>query len=240
MVFSDINDGTGLIQECERLTNLGAAKISGNTSLLKDFTARINNAIDRFFTIAFQNDANWNFDDRRYADSSSELPIATTNIVSGTKDYLFDSSLLMVTQVFAKDANGTFNELVEQDDKNEPRAYDLQSTTGTPTHYELVGSSILLDPTPNYNSTGGLKITFKRNGVKFAYTDGAITPGIPSLFHPYLARYASFQYATEKRLAHAGAIKIMVNEDELEIAKFMANRAKPKRSGFKVRQESTR
>src|SRR3990167_6998178 len=144
----------GLIQECEDICNLGAAGISGNTARLRTFTRRLNQAKDSFYTIAFKYDTLWNFDDRRYADGDQNLPIATTNIVSGTKDYLFDDELLQFVQVFVKDSSGTFRELEQQDDRNAPRAYDLQSSTGTPTKYELVGNSILLDPTPNYNSTG--------------------------------------------------------------------------------------
>src|SRR3990167_1323241 len=173
----------GLLQECEDICNLGAAGITGNTAKLRTFTRRLNQAKDRFLTIAFKFDQLWNFDDSNLTD----LPIATTNMVSGTKDYLFDDELLIVTQVFAKDSNGTFNELTPQDDRNTPRAYDLQSATGTPKTYELIANSIILDPTPNYNSTNGLKVVFKRNGDKFATTDGAVPIGIPSLFFNFLA-----------------------------------------------------
>lgn len=235
MVFSDTTYAQdGLIQECERITNLGAGGITGQK--LKDFTARINQGIDRFYSIAFQYDALWNFDDRTHGD----LPIATTNIVSGTRDYLFDADLLMVTQVFAKDSSGVFHEIVPQDDLTSPKAYTVDDGSGVPTTYELVGNSIILNPSPNYNSTGGLKVTFKRNGDKFAYTDGALTPGIPSLFHGYLARFASFPYLVEKSLKHAGAVKQSIMEDEIAIREFISNRAKPKRAGLRIVQEDNR
>jgi hypothetical protein len=240
MVFSETTTRDGLIQECERITNLGATGISGNTTLLKDFTARINNAIDRFYSIVFKYDTLWNFDDRQYADSDQELPIATTSIVSGTRDYLFDSEFLSITQVFVADSTGTFHEVQAQDDKNDPEAYLLSDGSGTPTTYELVGNSVILNPEPNYDYSDGLKVTFKRNGVKFASTDGAITPGIPSLFHGFLARYASYQFAVEKSLKHANAIKQLILEDEAQIREFISNRAKPKRAGLKVKIEDNK
>lgn len=239
MVFSETNTGEGLIQECERICLLTPNGISGNTDLLKGFTSRINNALDRFYALAFQYDALWNMDDRRYADSDAELPIATTNLVSGQADYLFSSELLAVTQVFIKDSGGTWRELSPQDDKNSPNIY-LGATSGVPTHYELVGNSIYLNPTPNYNSTGGLKVTFKRNGVKFSYTDGGVAVGIPSLFHAYLARYASLPYLMEKGMPHAGQFSQLINQDEEAIAKFVSNRAKPKRISIGITNENNR
>jgi hypothetical protein len=235
MVFNNIVDGTGLIQEIERICNLGATGITSNSQKLIDFTARINNGLDRFYSIAFKYDALWNFDDRNQTD----LPIATTNIVSGMGDYLFDDELLQVTEVFAKDSSGTFHALDVQDDEDDPAAY-LNAVSGIPSRYELVGNSIIISDTPNYNSTSGLKVTFKRNAPKFIPSNGSVPVGIPSLFHPYLARYAAFPYLVEKSLKHAGAVKQLILEDEAAIAQFISNRAKPKRIGLRVRQQDNR
>ncbi len=240
MVFSNSSAGSGLIQECERICNLGAGGISGNTQLLKDFTARINEGLDRFYTLAFQVDQIWNFDDRNYADTDQNLPIATTSLVSGTKDYLFDVELLGVSQVFAKDSSGVFHELKPQDDLTSPRAYDLQTGSGTPNTYELVGNSIILDATPNYNSSAGLKVVFKRNGIKFTAADSAQAVGIPSLFHPFLARYGSYPFLIEKSLKHSVAIKQLIIEDEIALKNFITNRAKPKRAGLRIVKEDNR
>jgi len=239
-VFSDTNYvQDGLIQECEDITGLGDGGISGDTTRLKSFTRKLNNALDRFHTIAFQYDSLWNFDDRAYADNDQTLPIATTSIVSGQSDYLFDDELLVVTQVFIKDSGGTWRELTAQDDKNAPNIY-IGATSGTPTRYELVGNSILLDPIPNYNSTDGLKVTFKRSGRRFNYTDGALPIGIPSIFHEYLARYACQSYlekngkiSKEDNFRH-----IQLQEDAIK--KFVSSRAKPKRMYLGIKQESNK
>jgi hypothetical protein len=236
MVFNDVAGGDGLIQECERITNLGAGGITGSVPKLVDFTARINQGLDRFYALVFKYDQLWNFDDK----NQSDLPIASTNLVSGQQDYQFANELLAVTQLFVKDSNGVFHELTEQDDRNYPRTYDLNSSSGLPKTYELVGNSVLLDPIPNYNSTLGLKVTFKRNCVKFLSNQGGIAVGIPSPFHVFLARYASYPYCVEKSLKHAAAVKQLIAEDEAAIREFISNRAKPKRSGLRVRQEDNR
>jgi hypothetical protein len=239
-VFNDTTYAQdGLIQECEDISGLGEGSISGNTSRLKKFTRRINNALDRFYSLAFQYDSLWNMDDRKYADSNQQLPIASTNLVSGQADYLFDDELLGVTQVFCKDSSGTWRELQPQDDKTSPNIY-VGATSGLPARYELVGNSIILDPIPNYNSTLGLKVTFRRNGTKFTHTDGAIAVGIPSLFHSYLARHASYQHLIEKSLPWAALIAAEIQKDEEAIKRFIAQRAKPKRAGLSVTKENNR
>ena len=239
MVFNNIADGNGLIQEEERITGLGAGAISGNNNLLKDFTARTNNALDRFYALVWQYDQLWNFDDRKYADTDLKLPIASTNIVSGQADYLFASELLGVTQVFVKDSSGVFHEIHPQIDTESPNVY-TDTTTGIPTNYELVGNSVILTPTPNYSSTLGLKITFKRNGTKFTYTDGAVAVGIPTLFHPYLAREASQGYLQEKNKASKIDNARDIAKDEMSLKSFISNRARPKRIGLRVKQEDNR
>lgn len=237
MLWNDTSNLTGVVQEGERRLGLGVGGISGNTTNLKAFIARCGQALDRFYTIAFKYDALWNFDDRNQTD----LPIASTNVISGQQDYQFATELLGVTQVFIKDSSGVYAELEEQDDRNDPEAYLRNTTSGLPTHYELVGNSILLLPIPNYNSTLGLKVTFKRNGVKPA-NDVAndVSPGIPSLFHPYLANFASLQFAIDKQLDNRRDLAALVDKDEQAIRDFISNRAKPKKAGLRVRQESNR
>lgn len=246
-----VNDTThvdqGLIQECERITNLGDAGISGDTTLLRTFISRLNQAKDRFFAVAFKYDTLWNFDDS----TRTDLPVATTNIVSTQRDYLFDRELLMVTQAFAKDSAGVFHELSPQDDRNSPKVYDLtSSSSGVPTTYELVGNSILLDPAPNYASSGGLKVVFKRNGLHFTTSSGAVPIGIPDSFFGFLARHASYPYLIETAQKHAPLIRKEIGStergdpyyggDELAIANFIANRSKPRRAGLRVMVKSNK
>lgn len=251
MEFSNITQGSGLIQECERITGLGAGGISGVSQLLKDFTSRLNAGVDRFFALAQVYDSNWNMDDRRYADDDAKLPIGLVNLVSGTGDYLLDIDLLATNgQVFCKDPNGNYKQLEEQDDKTDPQSYLQTQPNGTPTHFKFVGNSIILTPTPNYSVANGIKIPYKRTGKKFATDSAGVVPGIPVLFHMYLARYASYPYCAEKGLKNAGAVLKQIGSadredplyggDEAMIALFVSNRSRPKSSGLRAGAQSNK
>jgi hypothetical protein len=237
-VFNDTTGAQdGLIQECEDICKLGEGGISGSTSNMKTFTRRINKAKDKLASIAFRYDSLWNYD----GDDQSDLPIdASGDIVSGTQTYAFDPELLMLSQIFIKDPNGTFHELTEQDDRNAPDSF-TSTATGVPTKYKLIGNSFMFNITPNYNSTDGIKVVFKRVGDRFSYTDGAAAIGFPSIIFEYIANKASLPFLRETKLPHYAAVKQDVLEAEtIHIPHFFANRGKPKRSGFRIAQESNK
>lgn len=220
---------------------MNAAGISGVPQLLKDFTARINDAIDWYLMLGLKYDQNWVLDDRGFgdADATKGLPILSTNIVSGYGDYLFDTDMLMVEQVFCADANGNFNELLPEDDKSSPDLYTKPTQTGTPTKYSLIGNSIVTNFIPNYSIAKGLKVKSRRVGRHFLSTDGAIPLGLPPVYFGPIARKASYPYVMEKGLKHAAALKKEIGSDNprdpyyggdgLAIANFMSQRGRPRR-----------
>lgn len=236
MVFNDTADRNGFIQECERICRLGVAGISGNANLLKDFTVRLNSGIDRFYTLAFQFDKGWTIDD---TNSFATQPTYLDNLVSGTQEYLVPSTILYIDQVFAKDSTGTWHELLVQDDVNEPNTF-LTTVSGQPSKYKLHGNYILLDNVPNYSSTNGLKIIYKRTGGKFTYNAPAQTSGIPTVFDEWLANYAAYPYISETRLSNKLDVKQKIMEGEERIRNLIANRARGKHSGLKIIQQNNR
>lgn len=224
MDFSNSTTLDGVIQEIDRICGS-----TDNTYSLKAKTARVNQALDRFFALALNEDGDWQFDDANQTD----LPIGVANLVSGQSDYSFASELLMVTKVLCKDAaSGNWNELqlVDQTEPQSRQIWTLPSgNSGAPYRYDIIANSIILDPIPNYNSTSGLKVVFKRNAVKFVSTDTTTDPGIPSLFHPYLCRYAALPFLIENRLPQAQGVAQFVQQDEEAIKDFMSNRNKVKK-----------
>lgn len=251
-VFNDVSGGIGLLQECERICNLGAAGITGNSNLLKGFTTRVNSAIDRFHVLAGKYDKNWTVDDRRHGDTdvTKGLPILSTNLKSGIADYLFDTDILSVIQVFAADSAGNFIEITRQDDVEDPETYIRPSQSGRPTKYTLVGHSIILNYLPNYNYTYGLKVKVRRVAKKFTTADGSISLGIPSPFFDYIARKSSWPYLAEKGLKHAAQIRKEIGSDdprdpyyggdELQIANFYSQRSRNIRNRLVPRQQNNR
>lgn len=204
MQFNDTSGLSGVIQEVERLTDLGSAVISGDATQLKIFTAIANNKNRRIWATIFRANGNWQYDDG----NKTDLPSSITNLSSGSRDYALPSDALTVNKVTAKDSSGnqyvlkpiTVQMLNEAPD-------EFYETSGQPVYYSLVGNTIKLYPAPNYNSTGGLKIYFDRDVFDFTTSDTTKTPGFASPFHALLPLkmaidWLSVKEPTSPRLAN--------------------------------------
>jgi len=210
-----------LIQEINRICNA-----SDSTYSLKAKTARLNMALDRFFTLAFRADGRWSFDDL----NQTSAPIQSINLVADQSRYELDdftSEIINVLRVEIKDSNGN-GILLKPFSLNEiPIDYDeYAEASSIPRGYLKIGKFIDLKPAPSYNYTNGLTIYFERNKVAFASTDTTADPGIPSIFHGYLARHASLPFLIEKGKPQASAIKQLIMEDEAAITEHFAHRDK--------------
>ena len=208
--FSDTSvEKQGLLQTCE--TNCfgdnGYAHITGNTSLLAQFTNYLNEAYNRYADIAMKG-LGWNSDDTNY----TTVPIATANLVDGTQGYNLATSHIKLLSVEIKDsASGQWKLLKEIDEKDFVARgeslsgyYDNAGTPikGIPEEYNIVGTSLFLYPTPSYNSTGGIKVRFQRPPSYFATTDTTKEPGITETHHFYLTDYATMKYGINRALAN--------------------------------------
>lgn len=225
MVFYDAALNTGICQEIDRICGSSNA-----TYDIQSKTARVNMALDRFVSLALLYDDNWQYDDS----NNTDFPIGVANLVSGQQDYSFPSELLTVTKVLVMDTNGLWKQLdlVNREQIQSKPIFELApNNSGVPWRYAIFANSILLDAIPNYNSALGLKVIFQRNANRFVYTDTTLEPGIPSLFHSYLARYAALPFLIEKRLSQKNDVAQQVIIDEQAICDFMSNRndTQPKR-----------
>lgn len=149
----------------------------------------------------------WNVDDFNHTD----YPIITTDIVSGQRDYSFTydeqtNLILGIHKVMVKDsASGVFQELeaVDQQTQDVSSFYDGQNGAGIPIRYDKTANGIFLDPIPNYNSTGGLKVFIDREPSFFVYTDTTKVAGFDGLCHDYLYLKPSYEYCRDKGLQSA-------------------------------------
>lgn len=180
MEFSNTTNKNGIIQFAEDYTDLGDAYISGDATRLKKFTAYANEVADDVWFNIWQCMGGWQFDDSNQTD----LPQAVTDLVSGQNRYALPSVALTVKRVEIKDHNGSWLKIKPFLREREKIGLgDLEDNSGVPTHYFLLNDTIQLYPTPNYASTGGLKMFFDRAMVSFATTDTTKAPGIASVFH---------------------------------------------------------
>lgn len=230
MVFNDTTNLNGIIQACEQniFGENPFGQISGNAPRLSMFTNFINEAYSRYAILALLSDNKWQWDDT----NATDLPIAITNLVSGQQDYSFATDQVMIDQVEIKDSAGIWHGLSEIDEKffsnnNISLTQWLNSTVGgIPSEYQKVANSVFLNPTPNYNSTGGLKLRFKRGPLYFLSTDTTKKQGFTELHANYLADYATYKYSLSRGLPQASTFQGLVAEWEgVKIPEFYDKRS---------------
>lgn len=238
--FSDTIGRRGIIQEIEKNCGFNPGDVSGNSGLLLDFTASVNNALDDAWNIILKSCGEWTLDDNNYTD----YPIMTTNLVSGQYDYSFvnDGSgnlVLDVYRVMVADQSGVFHEIYPVSQKTttqrtgNPVSTDslinfntAGKASGIPQRYDKTGNALLLDPVPNYGATGGLKIFIDREAQYFASTDTTKKPGFAGLFHKYLALKPSYEYAYRKNLANAKSLQLETANMERMMMEYYVKRDK--------------
>lgn len=248
MQFNDTTLASpALIQDCENWTNLGNAGISGDTTLLKQFTSGLNLAFDEVLPIVLSSDAKWQWDDPNHTND----PRATTDLESGVSSYAFitdeqGNSVLELQGVFIKAPDGNWKKLqaVDTGTSDTDAIQEANATNaGTPYRYDKHGVSIVLDPIPNYSSAGGLRAIFSRAQSYFAHDDTSKTPGIPSPFHRLLSLIASRDWVAvhkSENTALLAVIEKQIDNRKRELGVHMSKRARDERMVMRVRKESSR
>lgn len=228
MQFSDTSTKQGLIQEIEFWTNLGDGVVSGDTTLLKQFTNRLNRAYDSVLPLIMLMGDKMRWDDLNH----TKHPIGTFNITSGTGDYelLSDeqgNSVLNITDLMIlPSSSSTEYAPLTRLTLDDPRALRAMSPNpsyvGIPSAFVEKDNVVFFDVVPNYSATAGGKIFFERAPSYFAYTDTTKMPGIPSPFHPLLALHAAKDWLTVNKPEN----QVLIAEIKAEIAKQEANLSK--------------
>lgn len=238
--FSDTVNRRGIIQEIEKNCGFNPGDISGNSGLLLDFTASVNNALDDAWNIILKSCGEWELDDNNYTD----YPIMTTNLINGQYDYSFvnDGSgnlVLDIYRVMVMDTSGIYHEIWPISQKTTTqKSGNAESTdtiinfgnpsgaNGIPQRYDKTGNAILLDPVPNYNATNGLKMFVNREAQYFSSSDTTKKPGFAGIFHKYLALKPSYEYAYRKNLANVKSLQLETANMERMMMEYYVKRDK--------------
>jgi hypothetical protein len=208
-------DGSGLVDEINDICH------SDNQSYpLASKARRLNAAVDRYVTIAMEVNENFHFDDT----NNTTLPIGTSDIKSGQGNVPFPIDFLAVRNIFIKDNNGKYSEIFEE--KDPARYAFFGGRSGRPTAFRLMGGSIVWDYVPDYTQEDGVLIHFTRNAQRVSPNDTIFAPGIPLIFHPWLAQHASLPYLIEQQKANKGDIGNKVLEGEAAIRYHLSNKNK--------------
>lgn len=214
--------GIGIVDEINDI-----CQSDNNSYPLLSKARRVNSALDRFFTLAFQTDGRWAFDDL----NQTTAPLQSINLASGTEKYaldIFTSEIINVLRVEAL-TSGDVGITLDRFDRNSVRDMSLpqwNSVAGQPEHYDLFGKYIYLYPKPNYTKTNGLSLYFERNKSAFVSTDTTKVPGIPSIFHQYICRLAALPYLIEFQKGQKNDIASQIQLDEVAIKKYFSSREK--------------
>jgi hypothetical protein len=248
MPFNDPTNRNGLIQSCERWTNLGAGTISGDANLLADFTAELNESFDELMPLIYGADAKWQWDDSNHPDQ----PIATFDLASGQQSYSFISdedgnSILEIDALYIKDPIGEWRRLTGVDSKNDSGTDAIfaqnSNNIGTPTRYDKLGTSVFLDPVPNYDADGGIRIVFKRAQSYFATDDTTKSAGIPRPFHKLLPLIASRNWLVihkAENIETIAEVKEQIKDGKAAFEKHLNKRSGDERIVVRPRIESSR
>lgn len=217
MVFSDTATKQGIVQDIDFTVNSDSI-----TYPIEQKTRNINRAMDKAVSLILSSDGVWEWDDSNQTD----LPTATTDLVSGQNDYSFAIQHLKIINVLAKNSGGDW-QILKPFDLAEDKASEYllnPDETGSPRYYDKRAGSVFLFPKPDYASTGGLKINFQRPSTYFTTSDTTKAPGFATIFHKYISLLASYDYAMAKGLPKINQIKQDIAEMELAIQAFYGKR----------------
>jgi len=265
LVFNDPTTKRGIIQALERRIFPGDEnRISSNPTLLAEFTADINLALDKITSMIIAAGGAWQYDDTNFTD----YPIITTDLVAGQRDYSFTADetgnlILDIYKVLAKDQNtGLYRELWPVDAQSVEQPYgdfrwgnqsgtlngwngvnsltDGQNKQGIPNRYDKTANAIFLDFIPSYNSPDGLKVYINRESSYFLTTDTTKKPGFAGPFHEYLAIAPAYKYASIHTEANAQAFLGEMLNMEAAVEKYYGDRERDVPRRMIARINSTR
>lgn len=240
LVFNDTTTKRGIIQAIERrIFPNDAGRISGNATLLAEWTAEVNLALDKALALIFEVCGTWNFDDSGH----TKYPIITTNLVAGQRDYTFltdqqGNLVLDIHRVLVKTEDGIYIDMTPVDVQSDHRTWgftDGRDQQGTPDEYDKTANGIFLDRIPSYSADDGLKVYINREASYFLTTDTTKKPGFAGLFHEYLAIEPSAKYAGIHTLKNADRLERELLKIEKAMRGYFARRERDTRRVIKPR-----
>ncbi len=184
-----------------------------------DMLRRINNAYETVVGWILMADGRWQWDDNNF----TTFPVATTTLVSGQRDYQFDTSHLKIERIEILNADGNYYPITPFDKDDIPEGVSVSEyyeTAGQPTCYDLSGSSVVLYPAPDNGVTVtlalGLKVYFQRTADVFTsgqVSTGTKQPGFASPWHYVLAYMAAVPYCLSYKPERVAALMRVIGDN---------------------------
>jgi hypothetical protein len=200
MVYNDTSNKNGIIQRYERHSQLGDGVVSGDTTLLKQVTADINETVHELTNEIILAHDNFDWDDPYRTD----YPVATTPLTLN-RDYQFDNiSFLKIKRVDVSydrvnyyRANA-FDSATYQEGLGNDTNTDANFSKTNP-FYDPKGFGFWLYPKASQADidAGGLvRVEFFRTFDEYTYDDTTKEPPIDRPFHDLIAIGAALKNPT--------------------------------------------
>lgn len=212
-------------------------KTNATSFPVADLTILANNALDRVASIIMKSDGRWQWDDTNQTD----LPIATTGLVTDQQDYSMDVDHLEVTRVEIKDQNGNWVLIdpIDQQDLYDQSLTDFLKSSGQPRFYDKIGNSFFLYPKPDYTQAASLKVWFKRGPSYFTTSDTTKTPGFSTLYHDLIPLWVSYDYGLANGSSNVNLLMQEIQRKEEALREDYSLRAKDEHIKLSARRSYT-
>ena len=176
--------------------------LCGSTSGTYPITSKVRNmnvAYQDVARVIWEADGAWQYDDI----NATGLPIATTDMVHDQQDYSVPTTCQRIESVIIKDSEGNWKKLMPLDIHDTSVALpEYLSTPDLPLYYDLIGSSIMLYPSPNSASVtlvSGLRIYMNRDVSELTTGGTGTTPGFATPFHRILSLSAAIDFEQDSK-----------------------------------------
>lgn len=207
MQYNSQSQSQDIVTMADRLV-----KTDVNSFPLIDKTLYANEAMRHIWSWIYQSYGGWIYDDKNHTD----FPEATSNIVSGQRDYALPTNLAgiygvecLINGVWTKLEPITLEQIQQFDSEN-----NFLSSNGNPRFYRPLSSSIKLYPTPNFSTSLALRVLYNRDVSAFVTDDTSKSPGFDTLYHEAVPTYMALRYAKVNSLANTKDLQIDWDGDE--------------------------
>jgi hypothetical protein len=186
MEFSNSVNKNGLVEDTDFLS-----QTNSDSYPLADKVRNINSAYHNAVRLIWEVAEGWQYDDL----NKTDLPIATTTLVSGQKNYTVPSTAQRIQRVEVKNKQGDWS-VIHQIDVNDIASSinEFMTTDGMPTYYDLIADSLFLYPSPSSDyvyGTDDMQVYFDRCVTEFTTASTTASPGFAAPFHRILSLSAA-------------------------------------------------
>jgi hypothetical protein len=234
MNFNSNSDQQDIVSEVLKICKATTGKYP-----LKDIARRVNAGLDRYFHIGFMATGDVSLGDQ----NNSVTPLYQQSLSSGINAYAvaITGSYNGVLKFEALDSSGNSSVLEEENlmELDFGQEYST-AVTGVPSHFVRVGGTYYVRPTPNYTKANGLTAFANNRPSYFASTDTTKSPGIPTQFHMFLARFAAQPYLQENNMDNVQSNAQDIFRDEREIKDYFLRTNRGARGRMSGANESNR